>query len=88
MPVTVPPEFISPAYLLLASDLAKKKYQGRIVELHTICDFLPVLQDEVGGKDIEKKELTDIAEEKLKKDQYKVFKRNIELIDFMLKYQR
>ena len=88
MPNTVPPEFISPAYVFLASDLAKKKYQGRVVELHTICDFLPVLQDEVGRKDIEKKELTEIAEEKLKMDQYKVFKSNIELINFMLKYQR
>lgn len=88
MPITVPPEFISPAYLFLASDLALKKYKGRVLELHTICDILPTLSEAIGEKKIELRELKVLAEEKLKKDQLKVFKKNSELIDFMLKYKR
>jgi len=88
MPITFPPEFISPAYLFLASDLAKKKYNGRVVELHTICDFLPVLQDEFGEKELDHKELVKLAEEKIKKDQFKVLKRHSELVSFMLQYKR
>jgi len=88
MPITFPPEFISPAYVFLASDLAKKKYKGRIVELHTICDFLPNLQEEFGGKEIEPKELLKLSEEKIKKDQFQVLKQNSELVAFMLQYKR
>lgn len=88
MPITVPPEFISPAYLFLASDLALKKYKGRVLELHIICDILPTLSEAIGVKEIEFRELKVLAEGKLKKDQLKVFKKNSELIDFMLKYKR
>jgi NAD(P)-dependent dehydrogenase (short-subunit alcohol dehydrogenase family) len=88
MDVTVPPEFISPAYLFLASDLALKKYKGRVLELHTICDILPVLSENIGEREVELKECKTIANECLKKDQFKVFKKNSELIDFMLKYKR
>ena len=88
MPITVPPEFISPAYLFLSSDLARKKYKGRVLELHTICDILPVLSEAIGEKEIEIKECIILAEENLKKYQLKVFKKNTELIDFMLKYKR
>lgn len=88
MDITVPPEFISPAYLFLACDLAKKKYNGRVVEIHTICNFLPVLQNEVGDRDFELKELKALANEKLKKSQLGVFKNNSELVEFMLKYKR
>jgi NAD(P)-dependent dehydrogenase (short-subunit alcohol dehydrogenase family) len=88
MPITVPPEFISPAYLFLASDLARKRYNGRILELHTICDILPALSEVIGENKIELKECKVIAEDNLKKDQLKVFKKNKELIDFMLKYKR
>ncbi|MFX0035517.1 MAG: SDR family NAD(P)-dependent oxidoreductase [Candidatus Hermodarchaeota archaeon] len=88
MPITVPPEYISPAYVFLASDLAKKKYNGIIVELHTICDFLPILQDEFTERDIDHKKLVKLAEEKIKKDQFMVLKRNSELINFMLQYKR
>ena len=88
MPITVPPEFISPVYLFLVSDLARKKYKGRVLEVHTLCDFLPVLRSAIGEREIELKECKTIASEHLKKDQLKVFKRNSELIDFMLKYKR
>ena len=88
MPITVSPEFISPAYLFLASDLAMKKYKGRVLELHTICDILPVLSEVIGVKEIELKECKVIANENLKKNQLKVFKKNTELIDFMLRYKR
>ena len=87
MDITVPPEFISPAYLFLACDLAKKKYNGRVVEIHTICDFLPVLQNEIGDRDFELKELKALASEKLKKSQLGVFKKSSELVEFMLKYK-
>lgn len=88
MTVTVPPEEISPAYIFLASDLAKKIYRGRVVELHTICDFLPILKEEFGGKILESKELLKLAEEKLKKDQFKVLKSNSDLVNYMLQYKR
>jgi len=88
MPITVPPDFISPAYLFLASDLAVKKYKGKVLELHIICDFLPILRGAIGEKEIEIKELKILATEKLKKNQLQVFKKNSELIDFMLKYKR
>jgi hypothetical protein len=88
MDITVPPEYISPVYLFLASDLAKKKYKGRVLELHTVCDILPVLSEAIGEKEVEIKECKTIADECLKIDQLKVFKKNSELIDFMLKYKR
>ena len=88
MPITVPPEFISPTYVFLASDLARKKYKGRVLELHTICDLLPVLSEAIGEREVELKECKIIADGNLKKDQLKVFKKNSELIDFMLKYKR
>ncbi|UCC20910.1 MAG: SDR family oxidoreductase [Promethearchaeota archaeon] len=88
MPITIPPEFIAPAYIFLASDLAKKKYNGRVVELHAICEFLPVLQDEFGGMELDHKELVKLANEKIKKDQFKVLKNNSELVNFMLQYKR
>jgi 3-oxoacyl-[acyl-carrier protein] reductase len=88
MPITVPPEYISPAYLFLASDLAIKKYRGRVLELNIIVDLLPILQEEVGGRDLELKELTKVASEKFRKNQFKIYRKNSELIDFMLKYRR
>ncbi len=88
MPITVPPEYISPAYLFLASDLAIKKYRGRVLELHIIVDLLPKLKEAVGEKDLELKELRKLAEETLKKNHFKIFRKNSELIHFMLKYKR
>jgi len=88
MTITVPPEYISPAYLFLASDLAIKKYRGRVLELNIIVDLLPILQEEVGGRDLELKELTKLASEKFRKNQFKIYRKNSELIDFMLKYKR
>ncbi|MFX1278626.1 MAG: SDR family NAD(P)-dependent oxidoreductase [Promethearchaeota archaeon] len=88
MDITVPPEFISPAYVFLASDLAKKKYRGRVLELHAICDFLPDLSKAIGERKVELKECKAIADECLKKDQLKVFKKNTEIVDFMRTYKR
>jgi NAD(P)-dependent dehydrogenase (short-subunit alcohol dehydrogenase family) len=88
MDITVPPEFISPAYLFLASDLAMKKYNGRVLELHTICDFLPILSKKIGEKEFELTELKELAVKNLRKNQLQVFKKNRELIEFMLKYKR
>ena len=86
MPITVPPEVISPAYLFLASDLAKKKYKGRVVELNIICDFLPILKEEFHSKELETREFVKLAEAKIKTDQFKVLKKNAELVAFMVKY--
>ena len=68
--------------------MQKKKYHGKIIEINWICEALPILKDEIGGKDLEIGELTKIAEEKLKKHQFTVFKEIKELFDFMLKYNR
>jgi len=88
MGAMVNPEFISPAYLFLASELARKRYNGRVLEIHVICDFLPVLQKGIGDKDFESKELKTFADESLPKNQLKIFRKNAELIEFMLKYKR
>ncbi|MHA2472400.1 MAG: SDR family NAD(P)-dependent oxidoreductase [Promethearchaeota archaeon] len=89
MDITVPPEFLSPAYLFLASHLALKRYNGRIVELHTICDhLLPILSTEIKEKEFESKELKILAASTLKKNHLKVFRKNTDLIEFMLKYKR
>lgn len=88
MPITVPPEAISPAYLFLASDLAKKKYKGKIVEINKIVEFLPILQNEFGAEELEHKELVKIAEDKIKVDHFKVLKQNSELVAFMVNYKR
>ena len=88
MPITVPPEFISPAYVFLASNLSKKKYRGRIVELNVLCEFLPILQDEFGDRELDHRELVKLAESKIKKDQFKILKQNSELVAFMLRYRR
>ncbi len=88
MPITVPPEEISPAYLFLASDLAKKKYKGKIVEINKIVEFLPILQNEFGAEGMEHKELVKIAEDKIKVDHFKVLKQNSELVAFMVNYKR
>jgi len=88
MPITVPPEVISPAYLFLASDLAKKKYKGKIVEINKIVEFLPVLQEEFKDKDLDHKELVNLSEGKIKLDQFKVLKQNSELVAFMVNYKR
>ena len=88
MPITVPPEYISPAYVFLSSDLAKKKYRGRIVEINKVVEFLPALQDEFGHQELDHKELVKNAEEKIKVDQFKVLKENSELVAFMVNYKR
>ncbi|MFX0080745.1 MAG: SDR family NAD(P)-dependent oxidoreductase [Candidatus Hodarchaeota archaeon] len=88
MDKTVPPEFISPAYLFLASDLALKKYNGRVLEIHAICDFLPILSKKIGEKEFELTELKELAAENLTKNHLKVFRKNMDLIEFMLKYKR
>lgn len=88
MPITVPPEVISPAYLFLASDLAKKKYKGKIVEINKIVEFLPILQNEFGAEGMDHKELVKIAEDKIKVDHFKVLKQNSELVAFMVNYKR
>jgi 3-oxoacyl-[acyl-carrier protein] reductase len=87
MPITVPPEFISPAYVFLASDLARKKYRGRIVEINKIVEFLPVLQENFADRELNHKELLKLAEEKIKVDQLKVLKQNSELVAFMVNYK-
>jgi 3-oxoacyl-[acyl-carrier protein] reductase len=88
MPITVPPEFISPAYVFLASDRARKKYRGMIVEINKIVEFLPSLIEIFGGKDLDHKDLVKSAEEKLKGDQFKVLNKNSELVAFMVNYKR
>jgi len=88
MPITVPPEFISPAYVFLSSELAKKKYRGRIVEINKIVEFLPALQDEFGDKELNHKDLVKSAENVIKGDQFKVLKQNSELVAFMVNYKR
>ncbi|MFW9874127.1 MAG: SDR family oxidoreductase [Candidatus Thorarchaeota archaeon] len=77
MDIIVPPEFISPAYLFLASDLAMKIYNGRVLEIHTICDFIPILSKKIGEKEFESTELKVLESENLRINHISVVKKKI-----------
>lgn len=81
----LPPETISPVYLFLASDLAKRRYKGKAINIWLLFELLPELRNEIGGKDYDIKKLRTAMKDKLKKDLYVFFRQNEDLVDFMLK---
>jgi short-subunit dehydrogenase len=83
-----PPEAISPIYLFLASSLAGRRYNGKVLNQQLLFELLPEIQKEIGKEDYNIKELLELMKGKLSKQIYDLFRKNIELIDFLLKYKR
>ncbi len=87
-PEGMAPEVISPMYLFFASDTIKRPYRGRVIDQYLFSELLSTLKKEVNSDDFDIKELLKSMKEKLKKDSYTLFRKNQELAEFMLKYNR
>ena len=87
MPEGIPPEAISPIYLFLASDMAKRRYMGKIINQHTLYELLPEVEKKIGGSDYNIDDVFKSMKENLSKAKYDQFRENKELIDFLLKYE-
>lgn len=89
MPVTDPPEAISPIYLFLATEEAKKnRYGGEIIDQMKIFEFLPQIKEHVGEGDFNIKTVAKEMKGAMKKTNAKMFRKNKELIDFLLRFKR
>lgn len=87
MPEGIPPEAISPIYLFLASNLAKRRYMGKIINQHTLFELLLEIEKKIGGSDYNIDDLVKSMKENLSKTKYERFRENKDLIDFLLKYE-
>jgi len=83
---TVSPEIISPIYLFLASDMAKRKYQGKAFNQQAINELYTIVKDLMKEDDCDIKETMNLIKEKLNKSQLSLLRQNQELIEFMLQY--
>ena len=79
-----PPEYISLIYLFLASKLAKKKYQGRIINQQDLFSGLYKVQEEMSNASENYKNALYSLKEQLNKDLYSLLSRNSELAEFLL----
>jgi len=86
-PGLITPQQVSPVYLFLASDLSKRRYKGKAINVWLLFELLPILKSVISGKDYNIKKLRTDMKDKLKKDMYEFFRQNEELVDFMLKYE-
>ena len=84
-PGLLTPDQVSPVYLFLASDLSKRRYKGKAINLWLLFELLPILKKEINGKEYEIKKIRTAMKDNLKKDMYEFFRQNEELVDFMLK---
>jgi 3-oxoacyl-[acyl-carrier protein] reductase len=81
---TYPPEYISLIYLFLASDLAKKKYQGRVINQQELFSGLHSVQEQMSYTSQNHKNALSSLKEQLNKDIYSQISRNSELGEFLL----
>lgn len=86
-PGLITPQQVSPVYLFLASDLSRRRYKGKAINVWLLFELLPILKSVISGKDYNIKKLRTDMKDKLKKDMYEFFRQNEELVDFMLKYE-
>jgi len=84
---TVSPEEIAPIYLYLASDLPSRKYYGEPINQHYLFEILNEIKNNLVQESTEINILINSLKEKLKKVQYEIFRKNKELIEFLLSYQ-
>jgi NAD(P)-dependent dehydrogenase (short-subunit alcohol dehydrogenase family) len=89
MPMTVPPEAISPIYVFLVTKEAKNnRYGGKVIDQMKLFEFLPDIQDFIEKKDFDIKYVYEEMKSNLKKQHAKIFRNNQELIDFLLRFKR
>ena len=84
-PGLITPEQVSPIYLFLASDLSKRRYKGKAINVWLLFELLPLLKNEVNSKEYDIKKLRSDMKNKIKKEMYDFFRQHEELVDFMLK---
>jgi NAD(P)-dependent dehydrogenase (short-subunit alcohol dehydrogenase family) len=82
---TYPPEYISLIYLFLASKLAKKKYQGKVINQQELFSGLNAVQEHMSNTSENYKNALNFLKEYLNKDIYSLLSRNSELAEFLLK---
>lgn len=87
LPEGNPPESIAPIYLFLASENAGRKYKGGVVNQQQLFQLLPKINDEVETDNFDMINVKKLMKEKLRKDMYKLFRDNIDLIEFLLRYK-
>ena len=81
-----PPEAIAPLYLFLASNTIKKPYKGRVINEWAFPELLLTLRKNIENTNFDIKDLLKTMKEKLNKEKYSLFRKNKELVEFMLKY--
>ena len=81
-----PPKAIAPIYLFLASNTIKRPYKGRVINEWAFPELLLKLKKNIENTNFDIKDLLKTMKEKLSKEKYSFFRKNQELVEFMLKY--
>jgi len=79
-----PSKYISLIYLFLASELAKKKYQGRVINQQELFSGLYTIQEEIPNTSKNYKIALNSLKEQLNKEVHSLLSRNSELAEFLL----
>jgi 3-oxoacyl-[acyl-carrier protein] reductase len=87
-PTPKPPNEVSPIYLFLASSLSDKKYDGEIVNEYFISQILSKIKEGVNYNETSIGSILKVMKDKLTKGLYRELRRNKELIEFLLSYNR
>lgn len=81
------PEVMAPIYLFLASNIIKRPYKGRLISHYALFEVLDKLRKLFEVEELDIEELLKSSKEKLTKETYTFFRKNKELVEFMLKYK-
>ena len=87
MPPGDPPEKLAPIFVFLASDLAGRRYKGSVINQLLLFELIPDIKKEIVGKEYNLKEILNSMKSKLNPHMVDLFKKNEDLIDFLLKYE-
>jgi len=86
---TVPPEEVSPIYLFLATEEAKQNgYGGKVIDQMKLFDFLSDVKDLSGDTQFNIKKVYKEMKDDMKKDHALMFRKNKELVEFLLTFKR
>ena len=86
-PEADPPESIAPLYLFLASDLSVQRYKGKVIDQYSLMQLMPRIQSEISEKDYNIKDIFNSMKKKMNRESQKLFRINLELIDFLIRYK-
>lgn len=79
-----PPEYVSAIYLFLASNLAKKKYRGRVINQQALFSGLYQIQNNLKATAVDFKITLNSLRDQLGKETYTLLSKNSELAQFLL----